>query len=399
MLIGKLTELDARTLARLKDTVGESTTLDFKQELPERSHAGSREFLKDLCAFANTHGGDLVFGIVEQHGVAAEVPGIEVADPGAEQDRLEQIACSDGIEPRLPRPELCRIGLSTGRFVFVVRISQSWIAPHRVSFQGHGHFYARGATTTFAMNVQQLREAFTAAESRIERIREFRAERLRQIGGNIPVRLLQTDRDTGNAPSLAVLHLIPLQSFAPASLNLDVARESGKIRKFVPITFRENDGSSRLNLEGRVNFAGQKGSKPAEYRAYTQVYRSGCIEAVWALSSRRVDEHQFECIDPFEGLLREAVARYSKVLGEVGISPPVYGYLTLLRVSGKHLGLDRSQQSTETFDHNVTDLPEVVIDSLDAPVDDIVRPMLDVLWNAVGHERCPRYDESGKWIA
>jgi Putative DNA-binding domain len=398
LLIGRLIELDATTLARLKNTMGESTTLDFKRELPERSHNGSREFLKDLCAFANTHGGDLVFGIVEQNGVAVDVPGIEAADPGAEQERLEQIACSDGIEPRLPRPEFCRIEVGTGRFVFVVRVSQSWTAPHRVSLQGHGHFYARGATTTFAMNVQQLREAFTAAGSRIQRIREFRAERLRQIGGNVPVRLLQTDRATGMAPSLAVLHLVPLQSFAPASLSLDVARLSEKIRKFYPIRFSENDGSSRLNLEGQVNFAGQVGSKPAEYRAYTQVYRSGCVEAVWALSSRRVEEHQFECIYPFEGDLREAVERYKNVLGELGISPPVYCYLALRRVSGKHLELGRSQQSDETFDHDVIDLPEVFMDPLDAPVDDIVRPMLNVLWNAVGHKRCPRYDNSGKWV-
>jgi hypothetical protein len=167
----------------------------------------------------------------------------------------------------------------------------------------------------------------------------------------------------------------------------------------MPITCRENDDSSRLNLEGRVNFAGQTGSKPAEYRAYTQVYRLGRVEAVWALSLRRVVEHQFECIFPFEGPLREAVARYANVLGDLGISPPVYGYLALLRVSGKHLGFGGSHQSDETFDHNVIDLPEVVIDSLGAPVDDIVRPMLNVLWNAVGHERCRHYDESGKWIA
>ena len=397
MLIGRLADLDATKLAQLKNTLGESSTLDFKSELPKTSEGGSREYLKDLCAFANAQGGDLVFGVVEQNGVAVDAPGIEVADPGAEQDRLEQIACSDGIEPRLPRPEFCRIEVSAGRFVFVVRVYQSWIGPHRVSFRGHGHFYARGATTTFPMSVQQLREAFTAAESRIERIREFRVERLRQIGGNLPVRLLQTDRDTRNAPSLAVLHLVPLQSFAPASRSLDVVGESEKIRKFIPITFRENEGSSRLNLEGRVNFAGQTGSKPAEYQAYTQVYRSGCVEAVWVLSSYRVEEHQFECIYPFEGPLREAIGRYIKVLGDLGISPPVYGYLTLLRVRGKHLAFDRSQ-SDQMFDRNQIDLPEVVIDPLDAPVDDIVRPMLDVLWNSVGHERCPRYDQTGKWI-
>lgn len=398
MLTGRLTELDTAALEGLKNTASESATLDFKRDLPKGNEADRREFLKDLCAFANTQGGDLVFGVAEENGVVVDVPGIETSDPGSDQERLEQIACSDGIEPRLPGPEFYRVELSNGRSVFVVRVPQSWMAPHRVSFKGHGHFYARAATTTFAMNVQQLREAFTAAESRIQRIREFHAGRLNQIGGNIPVRLLQTDVETKNAPSLAVLHLVPLQSFTPAVRILDVAHESDKIRRFTPITFKKLDGSFRLNLEGRVNFAGFTNRKPEEYRAYTQVYRSGCVEAVWVLRSRRVEERQFECILPFEGHLRAALAEYAKVLQELGISPPVYAYLALLRAGGKHLIVDRYEQSSENFDRSTIDLPEVIIDPLDVPVDDIVRPVLDVLWNAVGHERCPRYDKSGKWV-
>ena len=30
-------------------------------------------------------------------------------------------------------------------------------------------------------------------------------------------------------------------------------------------------------------------------------------------------------------------------------------------------------------------------------VDNILKPMLDMIWNAVGHEKCPRYDANGKW--
>ena len=64
---------------------------------------------------------------------------------------------------------------------------------------------------------------------------------------------------------------------------------------------------------------------------------------------------------------------------------------------GKHLTYDR-RQSEETFDSEHVTLPEIEIESLDTPVDDVLRPVLDVLWNAVGHDTCPRYDEQGRWL-
>lgn len=396
MIPGPLKNVDKMTLLGLKQSgTSESTALDFKLELPDRTAGGSKEFLKDLSAFANTQGGDLVFGVQQDEGIVVDVPGVEVQDPDAEQNRLEQIALSDGIEPRLPTPEFQKVEISTGRYVFLIRVPQSWNTPHRLSFQGHGHFYARGAATSFAMNVQQLREAFVATEARIQRIVKFRDDRLRFVGGNAPVRLVQTDPESRNAPSLVVLHLAPLQSFTNS--RPEVMKATTILRQFTPLGYRENDGTSRPNLDGRVNYAGRTGDRPAEYWSYTQIFRNGCVEAVRALPSRRVEEHQFDAIHPLEGNLRVAIPRYLESLRSLGFSSPIYLFLSLRRVMGKHLTYDR-RQSEETFDSEHVTLPEIEIESLDTPVDDVLRPVLDVLWNAVGHDTCPRYDEQGRWL-
>lgn len=44
-------------------------------------------------------------------------------------------------------------------------------------------------------------------------------------------------------------------------------------------------------------------------------------------------------------------------------------------------------------------LPDGWIEALDspAPVDDVVKPILDVLWEAFDANRCYDYDENGTW--
>jgi predicted HTH transcriptional regulator len=61
----------------LRAGVSERKTLDYKQQLPEMNDAGKRELLADVSSFANTAGGDLIFGITENAGVPTGVPGVQ----------------------------------------------------------------------------------------------------------------------------------------------------------------------------------------------------------------------------------------------------------------------------------------------------------------------------------
>lgn len=50
----------------IENAVRENTTLDYKQELPGYNDEEKKEFLRDVLAFANTAGGDIIFGISER---------------------------------------------------------------------------------------------------------------------------------------------------------------------------------------------------------------------------------------------------------------------------------------------------------------------------------------------
>ena len=61
MLLSNLDEISEAYLQGLcEDRATESQTLDFKRELPATDER--RELQKDVCAFTNADGGDLVYG-------------------------------------------------------------------------------------------------------------------------------------------------------------------------------------------------------------------------------------------------------------------------------------------------------------------------------------------------
>jgi predicted HTH transcriptional regulator len=61
--LAEITESDL--LGLITNGIAESRTLDYKRSLPGNSDADKKEFLADVSSFANTAGGDLVFGIDE----------------------------------------------------------------------------------------------------------------------------------------------------------------------------------------------------------------------------------------------------------------------------------------------------------------------------------------------
>jgi len=391
MISGQLKSATLATIEELKrNGVVESTTLEYKSDLPGTSDDQRREFLKDVSAFANTAGGDLVYGVKEKDGVIDGMPGVEILNADKTVLDLEQ-RIRDGIEPRLrPDPQFHHFEVKSGRFVFLIRVDQSWIAPHRVSFKGHGHFYGRGAAGIYSMNVQQLRDAFTASVTLTERVRAFRMERVSKVAHHsTPVPI----QDEGRP--VLILHLIPLAAFA-SHFSISIGAESDRLREFNPIGFEPRAGTSRLNLDGRVNCAGHDRDRDPRWQSYTQIYRTGIVEAVEALNYADRNGQRF-LYPTYETDLRETLPNHLNLLTMLAVPTPIYVFVSLIRVGGCRLMYERSTSSRDSVDREDILLPEVVIEDGGVPVDNILKPMLDMIWNAVGHETCPRYDAKGKW--
>ena len=96
--LDQITEQDLHNLVATATV--ERKTLDYKQQLPETNDAGKRELLADVSSFANTAGGDLVFGMTEKEGVPIEILGVQIGDTDQEILRFDSIIRT-GLSPRI----------------------------------------------------------------------------------------------------------------------------------------------------------------------------------------------------------------------------------------------------------------------------------------------------------
>lgn len=118
--------------------VAEGRTIEYKRQLPGNSDADKKEFLADASSFANTSGGDLIFGMDESHGLPTQVVGLQSGDLDLEIRRLDSIL-SSGLDPRI-RYRSMLVACAGDQRVLFVRVEHSWFGPHRVIFKGHDKF-------------------------------------------------------------------------------------------------------------------------------------------------------------------------------------------------------------------------------------------------------------------
>jgi hypothetical protein len=408
--IDSITEDHLRSL--IENQAMELRLIEYKQELPGKRPEDKREFLADVCSFANTAGGDLVYGMTEDGGMPRELPGFETSNIDGEINGLEN-SIRDGIGPRIWGVRSFPLQLRSGAHALVLRVPRSFSRPHVVTFRGHWRFYARSSAGKYPMDVEEVRRAFVLSERVADRIRAFRAERLgRVVSGETPVTIKGTGR--------VVLHVAPISAFdSPASVvDLDIGRPPLNERLLLPISviYGSNDELDanlmrypsdfwpRYNFDGMLcDFqVGSAGSSYAE--GYVQLFRTGVIEASdnYAFfeeeGESRIDGYKLD-----EGLIK-AVHRYFRLLSGLGVEPPIFLLLSLVGVSGyKMLQKDMPYgyySALRSVDRDDLVVPEVMVESLEQDLHALqrsMRPLLDAVWNAVGLARSPRYDESGNW--
>jgi len=389
MLDKPIDQLDVQDLQSLVDNaVLEFKTIEYKQSLPGNTDSQKKEFLADVSSLANSSGGHLIYGMVQapDSGKPVSVQGLAVANLDQEILRLEAMI-RDGIEPRIASIATKIIPLKDSTNVLVLRIPKSWIAPHRVSYQHHDRFYARSSNGKYPMDVSELRLAFSLSETVAERIRNFRRERTSRILAD------ETPVPIGHGAKI-VLHLVPVASFNPGQSH-DIARIASQPHKMYPIYC--GGMNYRYNYDGFLTYSGQTGGTS---QSYTQLFRSGIIEAVECSLLEPHGEEKYIPSIEFERRLIESLGNYVSVLKALGSELPVFVFLNLLEVKGYRMAFRewRLTGSVNTIDRDLLLLPEVLIETYEVNPDAVLRPLFDSIWNACGYAGSPYYDEAGKWV-
>lgn len=205
MLAEILGTVDEGLLAAVcQDRWSESQTLEFKRVLPGTDEAAKDEFLKDICALANSSGGDIVYGISEVGGSASALSPIQITQHpvDATKRRLGQLIES-GVEPRVAAVSMHAVACSAGGYVLIVRVPSSFQQPHRCRAGTAARWVVRVDTRTADLTYNQIRSAFGQGAALVDGARRFRDERVsRVLSGNSgqPIQ----------AGPTALVHLVPL---------------------------------------------------------------------------------------------------------------------------------------------------------------------------------------------
>lgn len=388
-------QLIAEDILALIPDVAEGRRLDYKKALPENTEKGVRSFLNDVCALANSAGGWLIYGVDEEReddsktGVPSEVCGVgEVNEDEAIRDWQQRI--TQAVEPRLIGHRVGFInGFEDGKKVMVVYVPKSLFAPHRTNYKGVKEFYVRHDRNNLPMDIGEIRHSFVEAKEVPQRIDEFRRLRAMQIlAGETPVELLPEW-------TMYVCHIIPLSSFADDA-GIDVTSLG---RHTTTNVMKQSVGGGRLNADGYLFTCGLRGDYDS---GYVQVHRTGTIEMVYTtqdipsktqrgtlgLPSQWQEEGYLAFVD--SGL---------KIMRDLGVQPPAYIGITLLRVKG--VVMIRPQRyfgDGDPIDKDTLIIPTVTSDTMEEPADELLHPAFNMVWQASGLDASPYYNEDDKWV-
>ncbi|MCK4874114.1 MAG: ATP-binding protein [Phycisphaerales bacterium] len=373
--------------ALINDGVREARTIEYKRELPGSSDSNKKEYLADVSSFANAAGGDLLFGIEAQDGVPIGIPGLAGFNEDKERLRLESIM-RDGLDPRIPGLQLKAIdGFENGP-ALLVRIPRSWCGPHMITFRGSSRFLSRSSAGKFQMDMAEIRSAIEGASGIPERIRRWRDDRLGRIVANEGPILLASS-------SCLVLHVVPLESFA-SEWRYGVSDLDDRGLDFHPLG--GSGWTQRFNVDGLMKFA-VDGDDRHTAESYTQVFRSGRIEAVAADLLSEEKGTRFIASVWYEETLIRATKAYLKSLNALSVQPPVVVLLSITGAKGAYMEVSARywRQHSRAIDRDMLLFPDVLIEQYDCDVPRVLRPTFDAVWNACGFPHSPNYDEDGNW--
>lgn len=390
--IDQITAQDIGNL--ITNQVGESLTLDYKEELHKKT--ASEDFYADYTAFANGVGGLIIYGLEEARdkrgnklGYPSQIMGIDAKNVAGFIQQVEQ-ALQAGVRPPIVGVRFSQVECENGT-VLIVQIPRSLNAPHQITWQKKYRFHKRSESGNYRMEVNELRETFQRTsewKKEAESFHKTRVTDIRTVSSKSPIRFHRP----------LILHAIPLGSNRDYTDPV-IARKH--ITNLLP-SVKENYGVGldpwlkKIDMDGFTTWSGQNINK-----TIIRVFRGGEIEVVRELPIHSYDcsGHQFVEMDALtlENVLTGITNNVMDFMDDIEQEPPVAFFLGVIKVS--NLTLWDGSQSGQAV--NQLDPKKYVIDRSDLEIPEIIfsgdREQLlvqldsffDLIWQSAGHDGSP----------
>ena len=192
----------------------------------EQVDAKVAEFRNDICAFANSEGGYLVYGIKEDQAMVAELTGIEINNP--DQFELDLRNKMVLIMPKAPPIQIRLIPLLSGKYIVILYIEHDFYAPYiHLENKTNYKVYKRYGNRNLVIGYTELKNMFIQSRALENEIIKFRHERIRFHSG--------TDEEKH-----LVFHIIPESFMYEKKPLIIIEKKEGKYFRAVFSNTRAN---------------------------------------------------------------------------------------------------------------------------------------------------------------
>jgi hypothetical protein len=377
-------EIDVRRL--LESGLEEHLQLEYKSALYDDNDRGRREFLLDICMFANASGGILLIGVPErrdEQGQPTGAPdpagalGLEVPNPEAVLNAYDA-RVMEAIEERLSL-EAASIDVGQGRRLLAIRVPNSASKPHSVRHQGHIYFPSRRERQRYHLTVREIKELVMRTTSRLQQAEEMLESSYLGVAraGDPPYLII------GMIPVFFEDFLVDVRADNVRLAVGNFSRTGGPEYRNPIYTF---DGIERR--EDRFEYA-------------VRFRRNGLLNVSLQLPLiPRQGEHQ---VGPtaVDILLRQFVSRAGAVYEAAATGAP-YVLGMMLRIvrplTGVYAAVGGGEEHTAPVPPRDYRFPYMQVDDLSS-TDTVIRPFCDQAHQMFGREGSPSFDPDGVWIA
>jgi len=366
----------------------EHLQLEYKGALYETNDRGNKEFLLDVCMFANAGGGIILIGIEERRddqGQPTGAPdpdaqiGVDIPNPELLLQSYDARAVA-AIQERLPL-ESAAVAIPGGRHVLAIRVPHSVSAPHCVRYQGHVYFPSRRERQRYEMDVREIKEMVMRTASRLEEAEDKLATSLSAVF------------QPNDSPKL-LIGIIPVfwQNF-----SVDVRN-----RGVIDVITRFDLGHGNW-LQPTYNFNGLERRIVQTEDSKVQLHREGLIVLDKRMPMARTATPARHDIRPtaIDLILRRFISQGAEVYTAASLSGP-FLISMMLRTVANTWSLYPSdvpggeEQGGMVWPGSYS-FPVVQADNL-LEIDRITRPLCDQAHQMFGRDASPFFNANGVWI-
>lgn len=376
----------------IQDEVTENKYLEYKLKIHLKGE-GKIQFLSEVCAFANSSGGDIIIGIKENSitGAAQSIEGIFIKDIDQYKLQLQNIITTN-IQPCVEL-EMKEIKVSPSCYILIVRVKEGNNKPYMVTLRNG--FYYRDVAGKRPMTLYEIRNSFVSAHEIKRKMIAFIKRRIKEVSENrSPV------GDFKSNPKI-IMHILPIESFKGEKFNIFDLNEDAMFKKLKLLNHDYLEPYKRWLSDGFVLYGNSD-----KIQSYVKVYENGVIEVASKILWQNSPYNYEKCFLTYENekeIIKCLGESYLPFLKEIGVDLPYVIFISILNAKGFYLDINNLNCLKDkkikhyAFNDNIIHLKSVIVENFDEKPDKILKPTFYSLWRHCGINKDFHYDQEGNW--